>query len=155
MGEYRMNDYKISLIEDLKLIDDKIDNFDYSNNYSTELMNLAEKVLNMNNVYKVVTNNCYGGFSISDEACQWIKERDINKDFEYREDGDISEYYMCRHHPLLVECIETLGEDANGDCAKLVIEKIYGNLYIINSYDGLESIETPYSEKFWNDASKY
>ena len=60
--------------------DDKIDNFDYSNNYSAELMNLTEKVLNMNNVYKVVTNNCY---------------------------------------------------------------------------DGLESIETPYSEKFWNDASKY
>lgn len=118
-------------------------------------MNLAEKVLNMNNVYKVVTNNCYGGFSISDEARQWIKERDINKDFEYNEDGNILKYYMCRHHPLLVECIETLGEDANGDCAKLTIDEIYGNLYIINSYDGLESIETPYSEKFWNDASKY
>ena len=36
-------------------------------------MNLTEKVLNMNNVYKVVKNNCYGGFSISDEARQWIK----------------------------------------------------------------------------------
>ena len=62
---------------------------------------------------------------------------------------------MCRHHPLLIECIETLGEDANAYCAKLVIEEIYGNLYIINDYDGLESIETPYSEKFWTDASKY
>ena len=46
-----------------------------------------------------------------------------------------------RDDPLLIECIETLGDKANGDCAKLKIVEIPdGTDYIVDEYDGNEHI---------------
>jgi hypothetical protein len=47
----------------------------------------------------------------------------------------------CRHDPLLIECIETLGDKANGRCAELkIIEIPDGVDYTIDEYDGMEHI---------------
>ena len=46
-----------------------------------------------------------------------------------------------RADPLLVECVETLGEDANGKFADLAIVTIPDDVdYEIDDYDGQESI---------------
>lgn len=48
---------------------------------------------------------------------------------------------MDRHDPLLIECIEALGEQANGSCARLeIIEIPDGTDYEIAEYDGNEHI---------------
>ena len=106
---------------------------------------------------KVVINNCYGGFELSNEAWDWMIERGLDKGY-YNENPDYNpekgllsryKYYpsyepeLPRHHPLLVQCIEELGNKANGDCAELIVVEIPGNQYRINEYDGVESIETP------------
>jgi len=46
-----------------------------------------------------------------------------------------------REHPLLIECVETLKEKANGPCAKLEITEIPVDVnYQIEEYDGQEWI---------------
>ncbi len=77
---------------------------------------------------KIVINECYGGFGLSDKAKEWLKERG-------------STVYLERHDPLLIECIETLGEKANGFCASLKIVEIPEDVhYVIEEYDGVEHI---------------
>jgi hypothetical protein len=44
--------------------------------------------------------------------------------------------------PLLVECINALGDKASGDMSKLVVYSVAGK-YRVTEYDGFESIETP------------
>lgn len=47
-----------------------------------------------------------------------------------------------RTNPLLVECVETLGIQANGSCAKLrVVDIPDGTDYTIDDYDGQETVE--------------
>jgi len=47
-----------------------------------------------------------------------------------------------RTDPKLIECVEKLGDKANGSCAKLrVIEIPDGIDYEIDEYDGFESVE--------------
>lgn len=48
-----------------------------------------------------------------------------------------------RSHPLLVQCVEELGEKANGACAQLeVAEVLAGTKYRIDEYDGNERVMT-------------
>ena len=91
---------------------------------------------------KVVYNRCFGGFGLSDEALKRLIELGCT---EVETDGG---YYHLpcdfpRHHPLLVKVVEELGEKANGDFANLKIATIEDNRYIINEYDGQESVQTP------------
>ena len=82
---------------------------------------------------KVVLNNCYGGFSLSKKACKFLGLKPS--------DYLASRLYV-RDDPKLVECIEVLGEEANGLCADLVIVE-YDDLnyrYDIDNHDGLESL---------------
>lgn len=49
-----------------------------------------------------------------------------------------------RHHPLLIECVKTLGpEAASGRFASLEIVEIEGDRYRIDEYDGAEAVFTP------------
>ena len=49
--------------------------------------------------------------------------------------------YTQREDATLIECVEELGEKANGDCAKLEIVEIPDNLkYTIDCYDGYETL---------------
>ena len=110
--------------------------------------------------HKVVLNDCYGGFGLSQEALNWIMERDTNGELskyihrnpDYKEDEPISLFntkYFCdrcsipRHHPLLVECVETLGKEVNTYISELSVVEINENQYHITEYDGVESIITP------------
>lgn len=53
-----------------------------------------------------------------------------------------------RTHPLLIECIETLGEEeASGQCAKLKIINLPDHIkFYIHNYDGYETIHETHSQ---------
>jgi len=114
---------------------------------------------------KVVINSCYGGFVLSKEALQWLYEKDpfflkhstVASDIEYAKLGHIHNATVTpqenasirfdynnkwlRCHPLLVECVETLGEKASGSCSTLKVVEIYPTPpYEIEEHDGYESI---------------
>src|SRR5258708_32794703 len=90
---------------------------------------------------KVVYNKEYGGFSLSKRA------QDLY--YQKREEAGILapvvyDRFIERHDPLLVQVVEELGDQANGQCARLGIEQIpkeYENLYTISEYDGTETVE--------------
>ncbi len=91
---------------------------------------------------KVVINKCYGGFSLSWKAVERLKELghplaiDCNPHtFNY--DGYLDE--IERHDPLLVQVVEELGDEADGESAALSIKEIHFG-YEIDDYDGQESI---------------
>jgi hypothetical protein len=100
---------------------------------------------------KVVYNACYGGFSLSREAMEWLVAHGADTDGSLsdelkRDKGPFSESFyplIARHNPLLVQCVEELGEKAGGMCAELAIHTIEGNLYRITEYDGYETVEVP------------
>lgn len=82
---------------------------------------------------KIVINECFGGFGLSKEAFEYL-------DLEWDGFGIADE--IKRNDPKLVECVETLGERANGRFAKLKVVEIPDNVeWEITEYDGLETIE--------------
>lgn len=89
---------------------------------------------------KVVINTCFGGFSISEEAVyEYLSRRDL--------EGTSDTSWYVRHIPrddeTLVALVEEWGERANGSCAKLqVVDLPPGTHYLIDEYDGMESIQT-------------
>ncbi len=119
-------------------------------------------------MHKVVFNNCYGGFSISLKAVNWLEHnskdeallehiKNCKEDIEYSTSAykdqvfcySVSEYFDSnRHHKDLVAVVEALGDDANGSCAHLGIAKIYSNQYRIDEYDGAEDVITPSGENW-------
>lgn len=112
---------------------------------------------------KVVVNRCYGGFGISDAACEWLmKNRGYTLgDGEKKEDwetynivthGLIDKYALIntpdgvgkyddafRSHPDLLAVIEALGKDANGTFADLEVVDVPDDVdWCIGEYDGKE-----------------
>lgn len=80
---------------------------------------------------KIAYNDEYGGFCLSEAAMNYLKKRG-------RPNG-----YHSRHDSILIECIEVLGDAANGEYARLKITEINADKYIVNNYDGMETITTP------------
>jgi len=80
---------------------------------------------------KVVINACFGGFSLSEEACRLL---DCSP-YDYKESEK-------RSDPSLVHIVETLGEKANGSHASLKIVEIPGDCvdWHITEYDGSEHV---------------
>jgi len=103
---------------------------------------------------KIVYNACYGGFGIPDKALElyldlkgfkYTKVKQSWGGSTYEVDGwkDFYRSDIERDDPILIQVVETLGDKANGRCAKLRIEDLSpGTLYRITEYDGYESIET-------------
>lgn len=93
------------------------------------------------------------------ENSNYRKVKDIEKArnwsiyFTTKDLGDIAENFplnesFCiqdipRHDPVLVKIVEELKDEANGECAKLVVAEIETPMYRIEDYDGMESIQTP------------
>ena len=101
-------------------------------------------------VTKSVINRVYGGFDLSDEAYGFIAK---NKGWQYAcNDYDHIYFitgindcmYACdlnRDDPDLVQCLETLGEAANGIRSELKIVEIPSDVdWVICEYDGIEWI---------------
>ncbi len=113
---------------------------------------------------KIVINTCYGGFGLSQEAYQKLNEWGIpivdyptSDNFEDEKvifRGGFSESIPRlwdawlsdeRDNPLLVRVVEELGDAANGPYAKLKVVEIPDGLdYIIDEYDGIETIHEPH-----------
>ena len=108
---------------------------------------------------KIVINRCYGGFSLSHKAVmEYAKLKGIT--LYVHETPYCTEYtkvpwdeykggkglYFCdfdipRDDPMLVQVVETLGKEANGDCAELDIVEIPSGIdWIISEYAGMEHI---------------
>ena len=107
---------------------------------------------------KIVINTCYGGFGLSEEAGEWLLangieepfksqiQKSLNRDKKDSLSGGIwcdLQGYSNRTHPLLVKCVEVLGEKANGKYSELEVEEVSGNYFRIDEYDGVESVVTP------------
>jgi len=108
---------------------------------------------------KVVFNNCFGGFSLSVKAVEWLAENGHGKikekAQEYKKKSDRWARFGChlsgldRHDPDLVRCVETLGSpESSGGLAHLEIAEIKGNRYRIAEYDGAEDVIEPEDENY-------
>ena len=93
---------------------------------------------------KVVYNDDYARpkLLLSREAIAWMTAHGYNGKF-YNRQGD---FLVPRHHPLLVACVEELGDRANGSMPKynfkanLKIAEVEGSAYYISDYDGKETV---------------
>ncbi len=84
---------------------------------------------------KIVINTCWGGFSLSDKAIGLYAGL-TNQVFDH-----VSVWDMERDDPMLVRVVETLGEAANGDHARLKVVEIPADVkWEIGEYDGMEHV---------------
>lgn len=92
--------------------------------------------------YKVVYNSAIGGgLYLSKKALEYLRERGLKiKADKLKKYGSYVDFP--RHNKVLVECVETLGEAANGSEdgwypeAKLQVATISGKYYYIDDHDG-------------------
>lgn len=106
---------------------------------------------------KVVYNACYGGFGLSRRAI--LRAREISGDPKWGHPSIAGDEYapgkffdrdygntddkIERHDAVLVAVVEELGDEANGEYAKLRIEELPPKTaYRIDEYDGRESVVT-------------
>lgn len=86
---------------------------------------------------KVVYNACFGGFSLSGQAIKRYIELG-GELANVEQESNIS-----RSDTKLIQVVEELGEDANGDFAFLQIAEVpRGAHYRIDNYDGSERVMT-------------
>lgn len=99
---------------------------------------------------KIVLNKCFGGFSISrncaermaELGCEHAKEALASKNeyaWSYGYVNGRGKY--SRTNPYLIQAVEELGNQANGQCAELAVEEYYFDPEdLIREYDGLEHL---------------
>jgi hypothetical protein len=93
----------------------------------------------MSQINKVVINDSYGGYGLSEEAKARLKE--LGQEY--------GKYEIPRHDPILIRVIEELGSDrASGNHAQLKIVEIVGRTYRVEEYDGMEWVVTPNIEEW-------
>ena len=102
---------------------------------------------------KIVINNCYGGFGLSDKAMyryaelagiklvegekQW--DCTVLYKYEVKDENHFWEGDFKRDDPFLVQVVEELGEEANGWAANLKVVDIPDDVnWTIEEYDGIE-----------------
>lgn len=88
---------------------------------------------------KIVFNNCYGGFGLSEQAIQELNKR---KGTAYAYEGyDDVNYTISRADADLVAVVETLKEAASDKYAELAIAEVPDGAYWeIDEYDGWEAV---------------
>lgn len=86
------------------------------------------------------------------EKADFVSLKDFGECFSTEEVNDVelddnfihwTDLNLSRHDPRLIKVIEELGPDAEGDYSELKIAEIDSDRYIIDEYDGLESVKTP------------
>lgn len=100
---------------------------------------------------KVVINTCFGGFSISKECAERMKELgclqakaelEASSKYWYGSGhvGNFEGGYK-RTSPYLIQAVEELGVKANGKYSRIVVVKIPEDIkWYIDEYDGRETI---------------
>lgn len=84
---------------------------------------------------KVVVNKCYGGFSLSEKAYEFLGLEWDGYGYAYND-------YDLRTDEKLIKCVETLGNKASGRFANLKVVEIPDDVeWEIDYYDGIEKIE--------------
>jgi len=84
---------------------------------------------------KIVLNKCFGGFGLSKKAYDFLG-------LEWDGYGFCFNSYEERTDEKLIECVEKLGEDADGRFASLAVVEIPDGIdYEITEYDGIETVE--------------
>ena len=130
--------------------------------------------------HKIVYNDCYGGYALSDKAIDWLSEHgsESTKNFiaqkriEAKEKEGFSpasqeilvntKFYVMdavrnfleRHDPDLVAVVEALGKEVNGTFSELAIAEIDEDKYFIDEYDGRETVVTP-ADLCWTVIDEY
>lgn len=100
---------------------------------------------------KIVLNRCFGGFSISKEAAQYMAELGCERAKKElaEDDGEFYGYGYVdgmqggydRTSEYLVAAVEKLGEKANGRFSSLEVVEIPDGIdYYIDEYDGIENV---------------
>jgi hypothetical protein len=106
---------------------------------------------------KIVINDDWGGFSLSDKAIERYAElaginlvKQVKDDSfwgayyyndEIKNENLFSDYEISRDDGFLIQVVEELGEEANGSHASLKVVEIPENVeWEINDYDGVEHI---------------
>ena len=109
---------------------------------------------------KIVVNKCFGGFGISHKAilryaeikgiklyhkregCMYYYSKSpFKKVDQIKNEDHFSNYDIQRDDPVLVQVVEELHDEANGDYAKLRITEIPDGVnWEIDDYDGMESV---------------
>ena len=107
---------------------------------------------------KVVINKCFGGFTLSKKAVEWLEERGVFNTLDLQDELKRTKAWMkqtldsynpndmgiARDNPLLVECVEALKKDAfYRGVSKVVVEEVDGTLdkdFFIRDHDGYEGI---------------
>lgn len=83
---------------------------------------------------KIVVNRCFGGFCLSKKAYEFLGLEWDGYGFKYNDDKS-------RTDEKLIECIETLGDKANGQYSQLEVVEIPDDVdWEIDDYDGIETI---------------
>lgn len=102
------------------------------------------KFLNeLRGVRRIVINDCYGGFGLSDIAI--IKYKEMTG----ITDADFYDREIPRDDPYLVKIVKEMGALANGRCANLKIVEVPGDVdWIVSEYDGAEWIAEKH--RTWN-----
>jgi hypothetical protein len=81
---------------------------------------------------KIVINQCYGGFGLSNKAK--LRYRELSG-------SDFDKWGCDRDDPALVKVVEELGEKANGEHANLKVVEIPDDVdWCVEEYDGSEWI---------------
>jgi hypothetical protein len=100
---------------------------------------------------QVLVNECYGGFSLSEQAKKVYAERTHARDAS----GNLKKIYdftLERHDPILVQIyneFKQTNETFHGSCAKInavTIPKKYEFFYTIDEYDGKEGLRINHKE---------
>jgi hypothetical protein len=84
-------------------------------------------------IRRIVINNCYGGFGLSDRAIAEYKKLAGITDTDFH-DRDIP-----RDDPYLVKVVKEMGMAANGSHANLKIVEVPADVdWLVQEYDGAE-----------------
>jgi hypothetical protein len=130
------NDLKKIIFDITKQVEEK--NLSNAYNITKYLLNKISKTMMDNKeTMKVVINDGYGGFALSEEAKKMLAE------LQGKKTSDINEYSenLKRHDADLIRVVEYFGKKSGGICSQLKIVEIPKNIeYTISEYDGWETV---------------
>lgn len=101
-----------------------------------------DKIEEVRSFYVTLSKDLGDSFTLSRDDRNSKLYQEFNNHYIWIDDFE-------RHDPNLVKVVETLGDRASGECAKLVVTDIGESKYHIDEYDGYESVITSLGDDYW------